>query len=198
MSILSPRLTSTTLSLLTLAASTLLLMPSAQAELIIHTSKDNSGRTQMVVNQDKQKELPPAQLGITPSRVDETVSLTQNKNTAGLNQSLTLYNYGNKPKKIRLNLVDLDTATGKPIEPNENTLKPWTLINPTEFSIAPGGYQTVRMAIRLPMQFAKGSHKAMLSIEQQVDNALTYDADGKGVTVEIGSRYGMPIIMNIE
>nr|WP_241879168.1 hypothetical protein [Psychrobacter sp. PraFG1]UNK05874.1 hypothetical protein MN210_03595 [Psychrobacter sp. PraFG1] len=100
MSILSPRLTSTTLSLLTLAASTLLLMPSAQAELIIHTSKDNSGRTQMVVNQDKQKELPPAQLGITPSRVDETVSLTQNKNTAGLNQSLTLYNYGNKPKKF--------------------------------------------------------------------------------------------------
>ncbi|WP_227675252.1 hypothetical protein [Psychrobacter sp. H7-1] len=197
MSILSPRLTTTTLSLLTLAASTLLLMPSAQAELIIHTSKDDSGRTQMVVNQDKQKELPPAQLGITPSRIDETVSLKTNKNTSRLNQSLTLYNYGTKPKKIRLNLVDMD-ASGKPVEPSETTLKPWTLINPTEFTIAPGGYQTVRMAMRLPLEFPAGKHAAMLSIEQQVDKSLTYDADGKGVTLEIGSRYGLPVFINVE
>lgn len=170
---------------------------SAHAELIIHTSKDASGQTNMVVNQDKQKDLPPAQLGITPARIDETISLKQNKNISRLNQSLTLYNYGNKPKKIRLNLVDMD-ASGKPVEPNETTLKPWTLINPTEFTIAPGGYQTVRMAIRLPIQFPAGKHGAMLSIEQQVDKSLTYDADGKGVTLEIGSRYGLPVFINVE
>ncbi|WP_019671723.1 hypothetical protein [Psychrobacter lutiphocae] len=175
-----------------------LLAQSAQAELIIHTSKDDSGRTSMVVNQDKQKQLPPAQLGISPARINETVSLTNNKNTARLNQSLTLYNYGSKPKSIRLNLIDIDTATGKPIAPNENTLKPWTLINPTEFTIAPGGYQTVRLSLRPPVQFATGTHSAMLSIEQQVDKALTYDADGQGVTVEIGSRYGLPITFHIE
>lgn len=170
---------------------------SAHAELIIHTSKDASGQTNMVVNQDKQKDLPPAQLGITPARIDETISLKQNKNTSRLNQSLTLYNYGSKPKKIRLNLVDMD-ASGKPVEPSETTLKPWTLINPTEFTIAPGGYQTVRMAIRLPIQFPVGKHGAMLSIEQQVDKSLTYDADGKGVTLEIGSRYGLPVFINVE
>lgn len=174
-----------------------LIAHSAHAELIIHTSKDANGQTSMVVNQDKQKDLPPAQLGITPSRIDETVSLKTNKNTSRLNQSLTLYNYGNKPKKIRLNLVDMD-AYGKPVEPSETTLKPWTLINPTEFTIAPGGYQTVRMAIRLPMQFPAGKHGAMLSIEQQVDKSLTYDADGKGVTLEIGSRYGLPVFINVE
>ncbi|SUD91507.1 hypothetical protein [Psychrobacter phenylpyruvicus] len=170
---------------------------SAHAELIIHTSKDASGLTSMVVNQDKQKDLPPAQLGITPARIDETISLKQNKNTSRLNQSVTLYNYGTKPKKIRLNLIDMD-ATGKPVEPSETTLKPWTLINPTEFTIAPGGYQTVRMAIRLPIQFPAGKHGAMLSIEQQVDKSLTYDADGKGVTLEIGSRYGLPVFINVE
>lgn len=188
----------TALSALTLSSTALLLAQSAQAELIIHTSKDDSGRTNMVVNQDKQKELPPAQLGITPSRIDETVSLTQNKNKARLNQSLTIYNYGNKPKSIRLYLVDIDATSGKPIEPNENTLKPWTLINPTEFTIAPGGYQTVRMAMRLPLEFTAGKHAAMLSIEQQVDKSLTYDADGKGVTLEIGSRYGLPVVINVE
>lgn len=169
----------------------------AQAELVIHTSTDDSGKTSMIVNQDNQKELPPAQLGITPANIRETVSLKNNKNTAKLNQSLTLYNYGSKPKKIRLNLVDMDSS-GQPIEPNETTLKPWTLINPTEFTIAPGGYQTVRMAIRLPIDFAVGRHFAMLSIEQQVDNAVTYDANGKGVTVEIGSRYGLPVVIDIE
>ena len=130
-----------------------------------------SGQTSMVVDQDKQKDLPPAQLGITPSGINETVSLKQNKNTARLNQSVTLYNYGAKPKKIHLNLVDMD-ASGKPVEPSETTLKPWTLINPTEFTIAPGGYQTVRMAIRLPLEFPAGKHGAMLSIEQQVDKSL--------------------------
>ena len=170
---------------------------SAQAELIIHTSKDKKGQTSMVVNQDKQKDLPPPQLGITPSNITETVSLKQNKNISRLNQSLTLYNYGTKPKKIRLNLIDMD-VTGKPVEPSETTLKPWTLINPTEFTIAPGGYQTVRMAMRLPLEFPAGKHAAMLSIEQQVDKSLTYDADGKGVTLEIGSRYGLPVMITVE
>lgn len=174
-----------------------LIAHSAHAELIIHTSKDANGQTSMVVNQDRQKDLPPAQLGITPSFIQESVSLKQNKNTSRLNQSLTLYNYGAKPKKIRLNLVDMD-ALGKPVEPSETTLKPWTLINPTEFTIAPGGYQTVRMAMRLPLEFPAGKHAAMLSIEQQVDRSLTYDEDGKGVTLEIGSRYGLPVVINVE
>lgn len=181
---------------------TLLLTPlwtlySAQAELIIHTSQDKSGQTSMVVNQDKQKDLPPPQLGITPANINETVSLIGNKNTARLNQSLTLYNYSNKPKKIRLNLVDMD-LNGKPIKPSKITLKHWTLINPTEFTIAADGYQTVRMAFRLPLSFPIGKHNAMLLIEQKIDKSLTYDTDGKGVTIEIGSRYGLPVIVNIQ
>ena len=170
---------------------------SAQAELIIHNSVDDKGQAQMVVRDDRQKELPPAQLGIQPSAISEMVSLTQRKNLAKLNQSLTLYNYGTKPKSIKLSLIDMDEA-GKPIEPSENTLKPWTLINPTQFTIAPGGYQTVRMSIRLPMGFAEGKRHAMLSIEQQVDNAITYDTDGKGVTLELGSRYGLPIRIDVQ
>lgn len=170
---------------------------SAQAELVIQNSKDASGRAKMVVNDNRQKELPPAQLGISPSRIDETVSLTQNKNLSKLNQSLTLYNYGSKPKVIKLNVIDIDES-GKPITPTETTLKPWTLINPTEFTIAPSGYQTVRMSIRLPVSFERGAHSAMLIIEQQIDKSLTYDSDGKGVTLELGSRYGLPIHLDVQ
>lgn len=176
---------------------TLIVPTAAHAELIIHTSRDDSGQTNMVVSDDRQKQLPPAQLGISPSQINETVSLVENKNVARLNQSLTLYNYGGRPKRINLNLVDID-GSGKPITPNEQTLKPWTLINPVQFTIPAGGYQTVRMSIRLPREFAPGKHRAMLTIEQQVDKSITYDADGKGVTVELGSRYGLPVRINVQ
>lgn len=175
----------------------LLTTQSVQAELVIHNSKDANGQARMVVNDNRQKELPPAQLGISPARIDETVSLTQNKNLAKLNQSLTLYNYSSKPKVIKLNLLDIDES-GKPIAPDETTLKPWTLINPTEFTIVPGSYQTVRMSMRLPVSFEQGAHSAMLIIEQQVNKSLTYDSDGKGVTLELGSRYGLPIHLNVQ
>ncbi|WP_201591953.1 hypothetical protein [Psychrobacter pulmonis] len=170
---------------------------SVQAELIVHNSVDKTGQASMVVSNDRQKELPPAQLGISPAQIKETVSLTQSKNLAKLNQSLTLYNYGSKPKKISLSLIDVDES-GAPIAPSESTLKPWTLINPTQFTIAPGGYQTVRMSMRLPREFGKGMHSAMLSIEQQVDKPLTYSVDGKGVTLELGSRYALPVYLNVQ
>lgn len=172
-------------------------MSYAQAELITSNSVDEQGQAQMVVRNDRQKSLPPAQLGIQPARIDETVSLTKGHSLAKLNQSLTLYNYGSKPKKISLSLVDMDTL-GKAIEPSESTLKPWTLINPTQFIIPAGGYQTVRMSIRLPMDFAKGKRNAMLSIKQQIDKPLTYSADGKGVTLELGSNYGLPVFIEVQ
>lgn len=172
-------------------------MQSVQAELIVHNSVDETGQASMIVSNDRQKELPPAQLGISPAQIKETVSLTQSKNLAKLNQSLTLYNYGSKPKKISLSLIDVDES-GTPIAPSESTLKPWTLINPTQFTIAPGGYQTVRMSMRLPREFGQGMHSAMLSIEQQVDKPLTYSVDGKGVTLELGSRYALPVSLNVQ
>ena len=38
----------------------------------------------------------------------------------------------------------------------------------------------------------------MLLIEQQIDNPLKYDADAKGVTVELGSPYGLPINVTVK
>lgn len=184
---------------LSVAALTTIVMFSypAQAELIINNSVGNGGQVQMVISEASQDGLPPAQLGIKPSVVDEIVSLTQRKNLAKLNQSFTLYNYGIKPKVIKLSLIDVDAA-GKPIEPSESTLKPWTLINPTEFTIAPGRYQTVRMSIRLPKGFVEGKRHSILSIEQQIDHAVTYNADGRGATLEIGSRYALPITIDVQ
>ena len=168
-------------------------VPLAKAELTIHTSVDKNGDTQMLVNNEAQKQLPPPQLGITPPTLHDDLVLATGK----LDKSLTLYNYSTKPKKIKLSMIDLDSS-GHPITSSETTLKNWTLINPTTFSIAGSGYQTVRLSIRPPNDFVEQKYKAMLLIEQQIDNPLKYDADAKGVTVELGSRYGLPINVTVK
>ena len=78
-------------------------VPLAKAELTIHTSVDKNGDTQMLVNNEAQKQLPPPQLGITPPTLHDDLVLATGK----LDKSLTLYNYSTKPKKIKLSMAAL-------------------------------------------------------------------------------------------
>lgn len=165
---------------------------SANAEITIHTSLDEKGKNQILVKNDQQQ-LPPPQLGIMPPVINDKL----NRSTGKLDKSLTLYNYSSKPKKIKLSFIDLD-INGKPVASTDTTLKNWVLINPTQFTIAGNGYQTIRLSVRPPKGFAKQTYKAALMIEQQIDNAMKYDPNGKGVTVELGSRYGLPIVISVE
>lgn len=154
----------------------------------------NSGNTGIVVKKNSKDALPPPQLGIAPPAVSREFVLGEDKR---VNESLTFYNYSAHPKDIKLTLFDLDAA-GKPTEPNQNTLVPWTLINPTAFTIAPNSHQTIRLAISPPFDFTKGEHRALLMIEQQIKDQIEYSEADQSIKINLGSRYGLPITLSVK
>lgn len=140
-----------------------------------------------------QSEEPPIQLGISPPRVE--IDLQGQVN----NESITIYNYSDKPKTIDLELINLSTIpNGKAIAPGPQSLSRWTLFNPKRFTIEPGKSQTVRMSIRPRSKLDPGTRYGMLSIRQDMSaqSPLTKTDDGE-LTVSIGSSYGLPVIVHV-
>ncbi|WGE90473.1 hypothetical protein [Actinobacillus genomosp. 1] len=160
----------------------------AQAELQTKMVTDAKGKTSLIVRDNQQKEMPPAQLGISPPILSGTVSV----NSLRLDQSVTFYNYSNKPKELQLSLVD--------IKGNQDSrlMRQWTLINPTKIKIAGGGHQTIRLSFRPPKGISPKKYHAILMIEQQIKDPISYDKDGNGIKMQIGSRYGLPISLEIK
>lgn len=109
--------------------------------------------------------MPPAQLGISPPRLDLTANASASQR---VDTSVTFYNYGDMPKRIQVELVDVDSDF-VPIASSQNTLKAWTFIAPQDFEIKAGGYQTIRLSFRLPDDFAQKSHYAFLNTKQHID-----------------------------
>lgn len=138
-------------------------------------------------------EPPPAQLGIAPPRIE--IDLQGKVN----NESITIFNYSEKPKTIDLELINLSTIpNGKAIAPGPQSLSRWTLFNPKRFTIEPGESQTVRMSIRPRTKLDSGTRYGMLSIRQDMGDRdkLAQSSDGE-LTVSIGSSYGLPVIVNV-
>lgn len=150
-----------------------------------------AGASDLVVK-SKDGAMPPPQLGIAPPNISGTVVSGKS-----LNQSLTFYNYSPKPKTITIQLIDVNKKQ-RPISPGKKTLVPWTILNPKTFTIPGNGEQTVRLSIRPPQGFAKKTHYAIVDIRQHVPNQIKMDNDGKGVTVTLGARYALPIVVKVE
>lgn len=108
--------------------------------------------------------MPPAQLGISPPRLDLTTKALNKR----VDTSIAFYNYGDMPKRIQVELADVD-GDFVPIASSQNTLKAWTLIAPQDFEIKAGGYQTIRLSFRLPDDFTQKSHYAFLNTKQHID-----------------------------
>lgn len=136
---------------------------------------------------------PPAQLGIAPPRIELDFNGRVN------NQSITIFNYSEKPKTIDLELINLTAIpNGKSIAPGPQTLSRWTLFNPKRFTIAPGESQTVRMSIRPRTKLNSGTRYGMLSIRQDMsDREMLATSEDGDMTVSIGSSYGLPVIVHI-
>ncbi|MDP8171239.1 hypothetical protein QJU96_08065 [Pasteurella skyensis] len=146
--------------------------------------------TQIVVK--KNGELPPAQLGITPSRIESDVAVSKGER---LDKSFVIYNYNStREKQVRLSLVDVNKKHNV-IKPSKKTLLPWTIINPKQFTIPASGQQTVRLSIRPPSNFPKKTHYAMLKIDNHIESPLNIDQKTKSITVTLGASYGLPIIV---
>jgi len=139
------------------------------------------------------KEPPPAQLGISPPRLEMTLE------GAIKNESLTIHNYSDKPKTIDLELLNVSTIPGgKTIAPGPQSLSRWTLFNPRRFTVEPGQAQTVRMSIRPRTSLEPGTRYGILSIRQDMgDRAKLAGSENGAMKVSIGSSYGLPVIVKI-
>ncbi len=138
-------------------------------------------------------EPPPAQLGIAPPRIELDLEGRAN------NESITIFNYSEKPKTIDLELINMSAIpNGEVIAPGPQSLSRWTLFNPKRFTIAPGESQTVRMSIRPRTKLVSGTRYALLSVRQDMsERAKTSQNEEGDLTVSIGSSYGLPVIVHI-
>lgn len=149
-------------------------------------------QAQTVTVENPNGELPPPQLGVSPPQIVQSVKLDSGE---ALNQSIVFYNYNPKPKQITVQLIDTNRKQHV-IKPNKKTLSPWTLLNPTSFTIPGNGQQTIRLSIRPPVGFPKKTHYAVLQITQQVKDSITKDE--KGIVLKFGSSYALPVNIHIK
>ncbi|MDO4440745.1 MAG: hypothetical protein Q4B81_01020 [Moraxella sp.] len=154
----------------------------AHAKLDSQLGKDEAGNPTLTVKNDSQQGLPPAQLGISPATVEGLMSIRSPR----LDKSVTFYNYTNKPKELRLSLVDKDGV---------GSIKDWTLINPKNIIIPANGQQTIRLSFRPPKGVSVGDYGAILFIQQHIKDPISVSEEG--VSMQIGSRYGLPISLTI-
>jgi P pilus assembly chaperone PapD len=106
---------------------------------------------------------PPAQVAVSPSRVELQIG------TKPTTESLTLFNYGDQPVAIGVSVVhwDLDEQNNvRIIEPHEQSLDQWLVVNPLRFSVAARSSQTVRFSIRPRVRPEPGEHRAMIYFDQ--------------------------------
>lgn len=106
---------------------------------------------------------PPAQVAVSPSRVELQIG------TKPTTESLTLFNYGDRPVQIGVSVAnwDLDEQNNvRVIGPNEQSLDQWLVVNPLRFSVGARGSQTVRFSIRPRVRPEPGEHRAMIYFDQ--------------------------------
>ncbi len=138
--------------------------------------------------------LPPAQFGISPPRIEQSLQLGT---VRAIDKSITFTNYNSKSKLIRLSLFDTNKKH-QPIKAGKNSLAAWTIVNPTEFIMDGNSQQTIRLSIRPPAGFAKKTHYAILSIYQEVQDDAADKKEGKNAKLTISASYGLPLTVHIK
>lgn len=150
------------------------------------------GYTQTINIENPNGKLAPPQLGVSPPQIDQSLRLGGGN---ALNQSVVFYNYNPKPKQITVQLIDTNRSR-RAIKPNKKTLSPWTLLNPTSFTIPGNGQQTIRLSVRPPVGFPKKTHYAVLQIQQQVKESIKKDEEG--IVLKFGSSYALPVTIRVK
>ncbi len=130
--------------------------------------------------------IPPAQIAVSPSRFELQIG------PRPTTHSLNVMNMGRGPVTIEVAVAtwDLDEANAiRILEPTETSLDQWMVINPLRFTIPAKSTQTVRFSIRPKVVPEPGEHRAMIYLNQVLDEAAPVDLSVKfsfGVAV-----YGM-------
>ncbi|MDX1388368.1 MAG: hypothetical protein R3344_04215, partial [Acidobacteriota bacterium] len=106
---------------------------------------------------------PPAQIAVSPSRFEVEIG---SKPTT---ESVDVVNLGDQAVTIKVTVAtwDLDERNQvRILEPDEQSLDQWMVVNPLQFTIPAGRTQTVRFSIRPKIRPLPGEHRAMLYFEQ--------------------------------
>jgi len=108
---------------------------------------------------------PPAQIAVSPSRFDLHIG------SRPTTESIELVNLGRDPVTIQVSTANWDlneTSQIRILEPDEQSLDQWLVINPLRFTIPAGETQVVRFSIRPRVEPAPGEHRAMIYFNQQL------------------------------
>lgn len=91
-------------------------------------------------------------------------------------ESLRLFNLGDSEVEIEAsvaNWVLAEDNSVQVVEPTEQSLDQWIIINPVRFTIPARGSQTVRFAVRPRVAPTDGEHRAMIYFEEQLPTDRT-------------------------
>ncbi len=112
-----------------------------------------------------QETLPPPMIAVSPSMFELELGSTPSV------QSLRVMNFGKEPVEATVSLAtwDLDELNQvRLLDPDEQSLDQWIVINPLRFTVEPGKSQSVRFSIRPRVRPEPGEHRAMIYIDQRL------------------------------
>ena len=106
---------------------------------------------------------PPAQVAVSPGRFEIELG------SRPVVEALRLINFSDADLDIRVSVVpwDLDEFNRvRILDPDEQSLDQWLILNPREFTVPGKTTQTVRFAIRPRTRPEDGEHRAMIYLEE--------------------------------
>jgi len=111
-----------------------------------------------------QTTLPPPQIAVSPSKFEINIGAKPSV------ESLRVFNLGVEPVTVTVNVAtwDLDENSAvRIVEPSEQSLDQWLVINPLTFVVEAGQSQAVRFSIRPRVAPQTGEHRAMIYLTEQ-------------------------------
>lgn len=108
-------------------------------------------------------DVAPISIGVSPPRFEVELG---GRSTG---ESLRVFNFGEEPAEVEVSVqnwtLDEDNQL-QLLEPVEQSLASWMIINPLKFTVAPGAAQTVRFSIRPRVEPTPGEHRAIIFLKQ--------------------------------
>ena len=110
-------------------------------------------------------ETPPAQIAVSPSRVEVAVG------GSPIDESVRLFNFGDHDVSVSVSVAtwDLDEENRvRLVAPDEQSLDQWMVVTPLRFTVPAGESQVVRFSIRPRVRPTDGEHRAMIYFDQDL------------------------------
>jgi len=127
---------------------------------------------------------PPPQVAISPPRFELEIGPRPST------EAIRVSNLGDEAIEIEVTVAnwDLDESNSvRVVEPTEQSLDQWMIINPLKFSVPPRKTQNVRFSIRPRVAPEPGEHRAMIFLDQ----VLPEGGSKKGIRMRF--QYGVAV-----